>query len=83
MEWIIFGTTVGILITAYNFGRNVLFSLQAIDARLHSIEKHHENILSKLSELNAQAETLSGRDSRELMGDNLKKSVERAAGVRL
>jgi peptidoglycan hydrolase CwlO-like protein len=83
MEWIILGITVGILIAAYNFGRNVLFSLQTINEHLHSIEKFHENISSQLYELNAQAETLSGRNSRELIGDNLKKSIERTTGVRL
>ena len=79
----ILGTTVGILIAAYYFGRKVLFLLQAINERLHSIEKHNENISNKLYELNVQAETLSGRNSRELIGDNLKKSVERTTGIRL
>lgn len=83
MDWIILGTTVGILIAAYNFGRNVLFSLRTINEHLHSIEKYHANISNQLNELNAQAETLSSRKSRELIGDNLKKSIERTTGVHL
>lgn len=82
MEILILIVTIGFLVAAYNFGRNVLFSLQSISQNLHSIYLLNKNIETEISELKKVVETVSGQKGKELIAEDLRKSLEKISATR-
>lgn len=78
MEFIALLIVVGLLAAAFNFGRNILFSLNGINEKLHSIYLSNANIESEIHELKRLIEATTDQSAKELLAGDFKKSFERA-----